>query len=162
RRHADLTTFLRDHLGDRADLVLVPTEYVGTGSTPYLDALAKGVPGDVPIAWTGDTVVNDTITAAQALVRAAALGDRPPLVWDNYPVNDGIMTDRLHLGPLWGRDHGLAERCSGYLANPMVQPMASKLPLASIAAWLRGDDPLAGWAAEAEVRVLRGFAGACD
>jgi len=162
QQHAELTTFLHDHLGDRADVVLVPTEYVGTASTPYLDALAKGVPGDVPIAWTGDAVVNDTITAAQALVRAASLGDRPPLVWDNYPVNDGIMTDRLHLGPLWGREQKLADRCSGYLANPMVQPMASKLPLASIAAWLRSEDPLDGWAAEAEEMGLRVFAEACD
>ena len=40
--HAELTTWLRDHLGDRAALVLVPTEYVGTAPTPYLDALADG------------------------------------------------------------------------------------------------------------------------
>src|SRR5213075_2612746 len=34
-QHAELTTFLRDELADRAELVLVPTEYVGTSSTPY-------------------------------------------------------------------------------------------------------------------------------
>lgn len=162
RQHAELTTWLRDHLGDRADLVLVPTEYVGTASTPYLDALAKGVPGDVPIAWTGESVVNDSITAAQALVRAASLGDRPPLLWDNYPVNDGMMTERLHLGPIWGREPKLAERCSGYLANPMVQANASKLPLSSIAAWLRSEDPLDAWASEAEAMGMRVFAEACD
>jgi hypothetical protein len=103
RAHAELTTWLREYLGDRAALALVPTEYVGTASTPYLDALANGVPHDVPIAWTGDAVVNESITAAQALVRAASLGDRPPLIWDNWPVNDGVMTDRLHVGPMWGR-----------------------------------------------------------
>jgi hypothetical protein len=162
RSHAVLTTWLRDHLGDRAELAFVPTEYVGTASTPYLDALAEGVPADVRIAWTGDAVVNDSIKAAQALVRAASLGDRPPLIWDNYPVNDGLMSDRLHLGPLWGREPKLADRCSGYLANPLVQPRASKLPLASIAAWLGGDDPLDGWAAEAESLGLRVFAEACD
>ena len=162
RAHAELTAWLRDHLGDRASLVLVPTEYVGTSTTPYLDELAKGVPGDVPIAWTGDAVVNDTITAAQALVRAASLGDRRPLIWDNYPVNDGMMSDRLHLGPLWGREPKLADRCSGYLSNPLVQPKASRLPLASIAAWLRGEDPLDGWAREAETLGERVFAEACD
>jgi hyaluronoglucosaminidase len=160
--HAELTTWLYEHLGDRASLVLVPTEYVGTASTPYLDALASGVPADVPIAWTGECVVNDSITAAQALVRSASLGDRPPLIWDNYPVNDGIMADRLHLGPLWGREPKLTDRCSGYLANPMMQPNASKLPLASIAAWLRGEDPIDGWAAEASAMDLRVFAEACD
>ncbi len=120
--HAELTTWLRDHLGDRAALVLVPTEYVGTAATPYLDALAAGVPADVPIAWTGEAVVNPTITADEARARAAALGGRAPLVWDNYPVNDGVMTDRLHLGPLWGREAGLVDVCCGYLANPLVQP----------------------------------------
>jgi hyaluronoglucosaminidase len=159
---AELTTWLREHIADRAQLVLIPTEYVGTASTPYLDALAEGVPQDVPIGWTGEAVVNDRITAAQARVRAASLGDRPPLIWDNFPVNDGIMTDRLHLGPLWGREPKLAERCCGYLANPMMQPRASKLPLASVAAWLRGEDPLDGWAREAEKLGLRVFAEACD
>ncbi|MEQ1787933.1 MAG: beta-N-acetylglucosaminidase domain-containing protein, partial [Acidimicrobiales bacterium] len=57
--HARLTTWLRDHLGDAVDLVLVPTEYVGTRPSPHLDALAAGVPDDVPIAWTGRAVVND-------------------------------------------------------------------------------------------------------
>jgi hypothetical protein len=160
--HAELATDLREHLADRAALALVPTEYVGTASTPYLDALADGVPIDVPIAWTGDFVVNESISAAQARDRAEALAGRRPLVWDNYPVNDGLMADRLHLGPLWGRDAALAVECSGYLANPMVQPRASLLPLASIAGWLRGDDPIEAWLAEADARGWRTFAEACD
>ena len=32
---------------------------------------------------------NDAITVADAEARAASLGGRPPLLWDNYPVNDG-------------------------------------------------------------------------
>jgi len=160
--HAALTTWLRDHLGDRAAVVLVPTEYVGVRSTPYLDALADGVPADVPIAWTGDAVVNTTITVDEAHARALSLGGRAPLVWDNYPVNDGVMTDRLHLGPLWGRESGLVHECCGYLANPLVQPRSSELPLSSIAAWLQGGDPLTAWAAEAEAMDMRVFAEACD
>ncbi len=160
--HAELTTWLLDHLEGRAALVLVPTEYVGAAPTPYLDALASGVPAEVPIAWTGDAVVNDSITVGAARARAASLGGRAPLIWDNYPVNDGLMTERLHLGPLWGREPGLVDVCSGYLANPLVQPRATLVPLASIAAWLRGDDPLEAWASEAEAMGLRVFAEACD
>jgi hypothetical protein len=160
--HAALTSWLREHIGDRGVLVLVPTEYVGCTSTPYLDALANGVPDDVPIAWTGNAVVNETITTDDGRARAKALGDRRPLLWDNYPVNDALMMDRLHLGPLWGRDNGLLEVCDGYLANPLVQPRASKLPLASVAAWLRREDPLSAWAADAEQMQLRVFAEACD
>ncbi len=160
--HARLTTRLREHLHPSVALSLVPTEYVGVAPSPYLDELASGVPIDVPIAWTGRAVVNDVITVADAEARAAALGGRPPLVWDNYPVNDGIMADRLFLGPLRGRDAGLPAACAGYLANPMVQPLASRLPLASIAAWLRGDDPAAAWAETAADLGWLAFAHACD
>jgi hypothetical protein len=160
--HARLTTRLRDHLGDRATLALVPTEYVGLAASPYLDELARGTPEDVPVAWTGRAVVNDEITAADARARAAALGGRPPLLWDNYPVNDGVMGDRLFLGPLRGREPGLLDECSGYLANPMVQPLASRLPLASIAAWMRGGDPEAIWAETAADLGCLAFAHACD
>src|SRR3954469_13343241 len=162
RSHAAVTTWLREHLGGRASLILVPTEYVGTAGSAYLEALAEGVPEDVPIGWTGDSVVNDAITVAQGSARAAALGGRPPLVSDNYPVNDGLMTDRLHLGPLWGRADGLVDVCSGYLANPMVQPRATTLPLASTAAWLGGGDPLEAWARAADASGIRVFAEACD
>jgi hyaluronoglucosaminidase len=160
--HAGLTRWLREELDADVTLVLVPTEYTGTTSTPYLDALATGVPLEVPIAWTGATVVCDEITADDARARAASLGDRPPLVWDNYPVNDALMADRLFLGPLRGRDPALANACAGYLANPMVQPVASKLPLSSVAAFLRGDDPTAAWEQDAAALGIRGFAAACD
>ena len=160
--HASLTTWLHGKLGERADLVLVPTEYVGGRPTPYLDALAAGVPPDVTIAWTGEAVVNDAITGAHARARAVALGDRPPLLWDNYPVNDAVMADRLFLGPLRGREPALLDACVGYLSNPMVQPRASMLPLASVAAYLRGDDPVAAWRQDAEQLGWTVFAEACD
>jgi hyaluronoglucosaminidase len=160
--HASLTAWLADHLGSEVPLVLVPTEYTGTTSTPYLDALAAGVPPEVAIAWTGRTVVCDTITVAEAEARSASLGGRPPLVWDNYPVNDAIMSDRLFLGPFKGRDLGLSEACAGLLANPMVQPRASLLPLTSIAAYLRGDDAHEAWREEAEKLGIVAFAESCD
>ena len=160
--HARVTSWLAEHLAGRARVVLVPTEYAGTWSTPYLDALAAGVPDEVPIAWTGPNVVCDRIDVDELEARAVALGGRAPFLWDNYPVNDAVMADRLFLGPLRGRDPGLLPRSSGYLANPMVQPRASTLPLASIAAWLRGDDPTTAWAADADALGWRTFAEACD
>lgn len=160
--HARVTTWLRDHLGDRAELVLVPTEYVGAIATPYLEELAQGVPGDVPIGWTGQAVVNDHITVDDARARAVALGGRPPLLWDNFPVNDAVMADRLFLGPLRGRPPGLLDVCSGYLANPMVQPRASLLPLASVAAFVAGADPELAWETAAADLGWLAFARACD
>lgn len=160
--HVIVTAAVREHLGDRARLLLVPTEYTGVVATPYLATVAEGVDPEVAIAWTGPAVVNDRITVEDARRRAEALAGRLPLLWDNYPVNDGLMADRLFLGPLRGREPGLIEACSGYLANAMVQPGCSLLPLASVAAFATGQDPEATWAAEAEAARLTVFAEACD
>jgi hyaluronoglucosaminidase len=160
--HAALTADLWERLDGRAALALVPTQYVGMRSTPYLAALAAGVPDEVPIGWTGRAVVNDEITVAEAAERADAVGGRAPLLWDNVPVNDAIMSDRLFLGPLRGREPGLAAGLGGYLGNAMVQPRASTLPLASTAAWLRGEDPAAAWARTADDLGWRVLAEACD
>jgi hypothetical protein len=157
--HAALIAWLVAELD--VPVALVPTDYVNVEANDYLRALANGVPDDVAIAWTGISVVNDEIHLGEAARRAAALGGRAPLVWDNTPVNDGFMADRLFLGPLRGRDTGLLRASCGYVANPMTQPLASRLPLASIAAWLRGDDPEAVWAEEADRLGWRVFAEAC-
>ncbi len=160
--HAALTVWLHERLGEDVLLSLVPTEYIGTLASAYLDALAAIVPPAVPIGWTGASVVNDGISAAEARARADALGGRKPLLWDNVPVNDAVMADRLFMGPLRGRDPELRDLCSGYLANPMVQPRASMLPLASIAAWCNGDDPVAAWETAADALGWRAFGEACD
>lgn len=160
--HGELSAWLVEHVGDAATIALVPTDYTSVRPTPYLDELAAAAPPEVPIAWTGPTVVADAITADDAAARAAALAGRLPLVWDNYPVNDALMGDRLFLGPLRGRDRHLADVTSGWLANPMVQPLASKPALASIGAFLRGDSPEAGWEHAVDELGWRTFAAACD
>jgi len=162
REHGELTAWLFEHLDGRAELTMCPTEYVGVQASPYLSALADLVPEEVPIQWTGMLVVNETITVADAEARAAALGGRKPSLWDNYPVNDGLMSDQLFVGPLRGRDAALLDACDGYMANALVQPRAGCLPLASIAAWLRGDDPVRAWQDEADRLGWRVFAEACD
>jgi hypothetical protein len=160
--HADITTWVHQHLAGRAVLTMCPVEYVGWDRTPYLDALADGLPEEVPICWTGRYVVNDAITVEDAERRAAVLGGRKPSLWDNYPVNDGYMGDQLFLGPLRGREAGLEDACDGMMFNALVQPRAGTLPLASIAAWLRGEDHVAAWQAEADRLGWRIFAEACD
>ena len=160
--HGDVCRWLHTELDGRADLLLVPTEYVGVRRSPYLDAVVERVPEEVPIAWTGRLVVNAAITAGDARARAAAVGGRAPLLWDNYPVNDAVMDDCLFMGPLRGRSSELVAELGGWIANPMVQPHASMLPLASVAALLRGEDPESAWEGEAAALGLRAFAEACD
>ena len=162
QEHGEMTAWVRHELGDAAELAMCPTEYVGVEPSPYLSALADLVPDDVPIQWTGVLVVNGTITVEDAQARAAAVGGRKPSLWDNYPVNDGLMVDQLFVGPLRGRPPELLDACDGYMANALVQPHAGLLPMASIAAWLRGDDPTTAWEDEADRLGWRIFAEACD
>ncbi len=153
--HGRATEWLREQLPDDVELVMVPLHYTGVTASPYLEELVAEVPREVAIAWTGPYVVNDVITAQDARDWSAAMGGRRPLLWDNTPVNDALMTRHLFTGPLRGRDPDLPAELSGYLANPMVQARASLPALLSAAAWSRGEDPAAAWDdALGEHRVL--------
>lgn len=150
-RQAALTTWLHDELRAlRADttLAICPTEYSGTRPSPYLAELGAATPLDVDVMWTGPTVCSPAITAPQADMWAAALGGRPPLIWDNFPVNDGPMAPALHLGPYRGRDPDLAGATVGVLCNPMPQAIASQIGLATAAEFLSdpyGYDTSSAW-----------------
>jgi hyaluronoglucosaminidase len=135
----ELTNWLLDALRGRdtgVRLTLVPTEYVGTRPSDYLSDLARGLPADVDVMWTGPTVCSPRITTDDALAWQSAVGGHPLLLWDNYPVNDGVMARELHLGAYRGRDAGLAGVLDGVLCNPMVQPRASLVALATAAEFL--------------------------
>lgn len=99
----------------------------------YLETLGELLPAEVDIFWTGPLVLSPGYTAADIAAISARIG-RPPLLWDNYPVNDGKRISRfLHLLPMRNRPQQLRQSCRGHLANPMNQPLLSQLPLASLA-----------------------------
>jgi len=173
-RQADLATWLlgalRERRGSRVRCSLVPTEYVGTRPTPYLGTLASGLPDDIDLFWTGPTVCSPSIIAADAREWRAAIGGRPLLLWDNYPVNDAMMERELHLGPYRGRDPALTDVVDGVVCNPMLQPRASLVALATAAEYLRdpaGYDDQQAWARAisdvggAHVAMLAPVARAC-
>ncbi len=152
RDQVDLTHWLLMALRDRdagVRLTLVPTEYVGTQPSDYLADLAAGLPPDVAVMWTGPTVCSPRVSAADARDWQAAIGGHPTLLWDNYPVNDGVMARSLHLGAYRGRDADLSDVLDGVLCNPMVQPTASLVALATAAEYLgdpAGYDEAGAWA----------------
>jgi hyaluronoglucosaminidase len=170
---AELTDWLLDALRSRRPdphLTLVPTEYIGTRPTSYLEDLAAGLPSDVDVMWTGPTVCSPVIRAADARAWAAPLDGRRPLLWDNYPVNDGTMEHSLHLGPYRGREPELTDELDGVLCNPMLQPHASEVALATAADFLCGPeeyDPAASWSraiaavGKSRAPALRALAAAC-
>jgi hypothetical protein len=138
----------------------VPTHYAGVSGSPYLDALMQGLHPDVLVMWTGRCVVNDSITALETAERASRCGGRAPLIWDNVPVNDAMMTGFLHMGPFTGRERGVVGHCAGILLNPMMSMRASLPMIESAAAWWRGDDPVPAWEKAVEADGLRVLAGA--
>jgi len=154
------TNRLNDYLlscDPAGDLIFCPTEYTGTGGSPYLAQISALAP-NIRIFWTGRQVCTPHITPEDAAAFAASIG-RPPLVWDNYPVND-YDRNRLLLGPIMNRPPELAAHTAGIIANPMNEGEASKLPLATFADYLwnaEAYDPAASW--EASIMRLAGGAG---
>ncbi len=154
--HAAIASAVAAGLGPERELVVCPLVYHGRGDEPYLATLAAALDPRVDLMWTGREICSHLLDADDARVFAATAG-RPPLYWDNYPVNDVAMGWELHIGPYLGRDPGLGGASRGVLANPMELAEASKIPLATIADYLA--DPGA-YDAEASVeRAIREVAG---
>jgi hyaluronoglucosaminidase len=163
RMNADLLNRLRDRLragypagvGEAPVSVLtVPAVYSGTKQTPYLKAFGETLAADIPVMWTGTSVISQEILGADAAAFSSAIstsasGPRKILVWDNFPVNDvngnifsstGLPTGfKLNMGPYKGRGADLAPVIDGIFSNPMNEAEASKIPLYTVAAYL--NDP---------------------
>jgi hypothetical protein len=98
----------------------------------YLSDLGEGLPNGVDIFWTGNQVISTGFEESD-IQAAASLLKRKPLIWDNYPVNDGRLTSRfLHLRPYTGRPDTLSTWTAGHVVNPMNQPLLSQLVLSSL------------------------------
>lgn len=138
--HADLINALHTFLEDQdTELVVTPTTYTNAwGDREYLRRLGQLVPSSIPFFWTGPDVASSEITAEAARTWGEIMG-RPPLIWDNFPVNDYARW-RVFLGPVRGRSADLASAAVGIVSNPMNQPWASMLPVATVAAYGRNPD----------------------
>ena len=136
-------------------LAFVPTDYHGTGS-PYLEHLGGAIPAAVDLCWTGADVFVPSITAREVEEIGSVLR-RPPLIWDNYPVNDEHDRHDLRIGPIRGRGAELAGRVRGFLVNAALEPEAGLIPLLTWGEFLA--DPRAYDAAAAWRRALLRVAG---
>jgi len=144
--HAYVINKLYHHLvalSAQNHLVVTPTTYTnGFGSRDYVRELGAAVDPHVDLVWTGTEVVSPVITIQQTEDWSKSL-QRPPLVWDNYPVDDYARW-RPFLAPLVGRAADLGAVVRGLVSNPMNEAHASMIPLATIADYLwnsRGYDP---------------------
>ncbi len=116
-------------------MTLCPMQYSGRGEAPYLEDLGRALNPRIEIMWTGRQICSEYLDISDAVVfNRSAL--RPPLYWDNFPVNDGGMQTNLYIGPLRGREAGLHKYSTGLLSNPMLQFEASMIPVATIGDYL--------------------------
>ena len=122
-------------------LITCPTYYsddpvldrvFGARPAGYLDQLGRELDVKIDVFWTGAEVCSREYSAAN-LDRVAAQLRRPPVLWDNYPVNDGpIMSRYLHLRAVTGRS-GLAGHVRAHAVNPANQPTLSRIPARTLA-----------------------------
>ncbi|MEX2540983.1 MAG: protein O-GlcNAcase [Trueperaceae bacterium] len=142
---------------DRCRLSMCPTDYHGRPPfSPALHELGTCLHPDIDVFYTGVDVCSPTVTRSEVDAFAAALA-RKPILWDNYPVNDLEMHGELHIGPVRGRSADLAEALRGFAVNPMIQPEASRVALATFADYFR--DPVRYDAESSWDRALSELAG---
>jgi hyaluronoglucosaminidase len=157
--HVHVVRRVAERLAPGVQLVVCPTVYRGTGTEDYLVRLAAGTDPRIDLFWTGRAICSPVLDLgdAEAFARATR---RPPLYWDNYPVNDVAMAYELHVGPYRGRDPRLWRSARGIVANGMELFEASRIPFATIADYLRdpaGYDPEVSWQ-----RAIRDVVGDAD
>ena len=112
-------------------------EVFGQMPAAYWRDLGAGLPAQVNVLWTGEKVITERYSKA-SLMRISEELQRKPLIWDNYPVNDGRLTSNfLHLTPA-ERPSCLRDSVSGWFANPANQCYLSWPPLAALAASMQG------------------------
>lgn len=105
----------------------------------YLEDLGRRLDPSIEIFWTGPEVVSREFTPAHLAGVTRRLG-RKPVLWDNYPVNDGPRMSRfLHLRGFTGRG-GIGAGVAAHLINPALQPHLSIVPALTLAALYRGAD----------------------
>ena len=150
KAHADFANRVREGLmalDPQSHVILCPMHYAGRGTEPYLQVMGDELHPQIDLMWTGRDICSSYLDIADAVVFDRTTR-RPPFYWDNYPVNDGSMIRRLHIGPIEGREAGLERYSAGLLANPMEFFEASLLPLGTIGDYLwdsRGYDAWASW-----------------
>ncbi len=146
-RQADILHWIGERTA-ASRLILCPTYYsddpvldrvFGARPAGYLDQLGAELDPAIDVFWTGAEVCSREYSAAN-LDRVSAALRRPPVLWDNYPVNDGpIMSRYLHLRAVTGRSN-LAGHVRGHAVNPASQPTLSRIPARTLGeAYALGD-----------------------
>ncbi len=105
----------------------------GTRPPHYLETLGQALDPAINIFWTGPEVCSREYTPGH-LARVGEQLGRKPLLWDNYPVNDGPrMSPYLHLRAVTGRPASIMPHIAGHAVNPALQPVLTRIPALTLA-----------------------------
>lgn len=108
-------------------------KFFGRMPAEYWPQLGRELAPAADIFWTGNQVCSDAISKADIENICDQL-NRPVLLWDNYPVNDGALRSNfLYLEKLANRESLPSSLLSGHLCNPMNQGVLSLPALAGLA-----------------------------
>lgn len=123
----------------------------------YLERLGELLDPAVEVFWTGEEVCARELSSGH-LARVSRQLRRKPLLWDNYPVNDGPrMSQFLHLRGFTGRPAENANWISGHGINPALQSTLSCIPALTLAQSYRlGTDYQYGEAFRQAARAVLG------
>lgn len=130
-------------------LVMCPTYYTddpvldrvfGARPPTYLADLGAALDPAVGVFWTGEEVCAKEISPGH-LARVANTLGRKPVLWDNYPVNDGPrMSAHLHMRAFTGRPAAIGAHLQAHAVNPALQPVLSRIPLLTLPeSYAKGD-----------------------
>jgi beta-N-acetylglucosaminidase-like protein len=139
-------------------LLVVPTYYWTAGARAHADytaGLARGLPPDVDVFWTGPEVRTHDITADDAR-EAAGLFGRKPVVWLNYASNDSFRF-AVQLPPDRPPAADLAPETAGLLLNSTRQVGLAHLDALVMGVYLA--DPTGYDHAQAVDRAVREIVG---
>ena len=107
--------------------------FFGERPADYLETLGAALDPAIEVFWTGEEVCSAEYSPGH-LARVASQLRRKPVLWDNYPVNDGPrMSQYLHLRAMTGRPAAMGQHLSAHAVNPALQPVLSRIPLLTLA-----------------------------
>ena len=144
---ADLAAMQRGIIGficallpKQTQVIICPTYY---SFDPILEKLFGAMPNNylqelgqldkcIDIFWTGDKVLSSDFSIPSIELITDKI-NRKPMLWDNYPVNDGNKSSKyLHLKSFTGRPKLLSNCTAGHMVNPMNQAWLSLLAIYSL------------------------------
>jgi hyaluronoglucosaminidase len=131
-------------------IIMCPTYYsydpvlekvFGKCPDKYLETIGMGLDKNVDVFWTGPEVCSKEYPEEHILEVTQKL-QRKPVIWDNYPVNDGAKKSNfLHLMAFENHPAKIKNLIKSHVVNPMNQGWLSRIPLFTLSdAYQTGDD----------------------